>query len=263
MPCYKTLTISLLLAISSLALSGQTQSGEITYGVKLNKSAFEKLDREYQQKREKNYFGSIIKKLQRGFPALQLRMTFNRSKSKLEAVKSMEKDGGVDMDLVAKISGAGGVFYTDLDKKVVIRQKRSLTLEKNYRIERPLEDFQWKMTKKTKLIKGYTCYKATRTVHNSYGDSKTTAWFCPAIPFQYGPIGFCGLPGLILEMNHPKYFDFYVKTVKFEDRAKNIPAPTKGELISKSRYDDLVNQKIKEEKKELEEAKKRYEANHK
>ena len=62
----------------------------------------------------------------------------------------------------------------------------------------------WLITKETKKIDNYLCYKATNTnvVVNPKGEFKfpVTAWFCPEIPVSFGPSGYGNLPGLILEL---------------------------------------------------------------
>ncbi|WP_396179151.1 GLPGLI family protein [Flavobacterium sp.] len=62
----------------------------------------------------------------------------------------------------------------------------------------------WELTNETKTINGYICYKATSIYHNqSWNDNpklKVTAWYTPKIPVSFGPNGYHGLPGLILEI---------------------------------------------------------------
>lgn len=62
----------------------------------------------------------------------------------------------------------------------------------------------WVLTNETKLIDNYLCYKATN-IYKVSNDTKTflhpvTAWYCPQIPYRYGPNGYSNLPGLILEL---------------------------------------------------------------
>lgn len=62
----------------------------------------------------------------------------------------------------------------------------------------------WELSNESKIIQNFTCYKATskEIVKNSKGDFEyvITAWYCPQIPYQFGPNGFGGLPGLIFEL---------------------------------------------------------------
>lgn len=62
----------------------------------------------------------------------------------------------------------------------------------------------WTLTNERKTIEDYVCYKATKQVYIDTSDSyKTiTAWYTPEIPVPYGPSGYGGLPGLILEFHH-------------------------------------------------------------
>lgn len=60
----------------------------------------------------------------------------------------------------------------------------------------------WKLHNETKDIDGYTCYKATKHHVQYYTEIEFTieAWYTPEIPVPYGPVGFGGLPGLILQL---------------------------------------------------------------
>lgn len=62
----------------------------------------------------------------------------------------------------------------------------------------------WKITTETKVIDGYTCYKAIGINQIIYKElvfnHQIIAWFCPDLPYSIGPMGYGGLPGLILEI---------------------------------------------------------------
>ena len=60
----------------------------------------------------------------------------------------------------------------------------------------------WTLHNETKEIDGYTCYKATQHHVQYYTEIEFTieAWYTPEIPVPYGPTGFGGLPGLILQL---------------------------------------------------------------
>lgn len=64
---------------------------------------------------------------------------------------------------------------------------------------------KWTLTKETKKINGYTCYKATSTIKTKqlYGMnflSPITAWYTPEIETSFGIQEFHGLPGLTLQL---------------------------------------------------------------
>ena len=62
----------------------------------------------------------------------------------------------------------------------------------------------WILQDETKKIEGYQCYKAVNVYSVENGDKvfshPVVAWFCPELPYQYGPNGYGNLPGLILEL---------------------------------------------------------------
>lgn len=130
---------------------------------------------------------------------------------------------------------------------IVINLKEKLLFQKemlgeNIYAEEDLKN-NWILTNETKLIDKYLCYKATN-VYTVLNGSKifshpVIAWYCPKLPFPYGPVGYGNLPGLILELR--------VRNTVYG--AKNI------KLNSDSNFDIKALEKIKIlDKKQLEEA---------
>lgn len=66
--------------------------------------------------------------------------------------------------------------------------------------------FEWEILNETKEIDGFTAYKAKTviTIKNpaGYFNFPVVAWFCPELPYSYGPLYFDGLPGLILQLKY-------------------------------------------------------------
>src|SRR5690606_33283969 len=114
-------------------------------------------------------------------------------------------------------------------------------------------NMQWKITKDTKQIGKYLCYKATsiRKVNNSFKNTEkeftTTVWFTPEIPFPFGPQGIDGLPGLVLEATPDDKRYYYASEIKLNMKNENseLSFPKKGTLISESEYSKLVKSKSK------------------
>ncbi|MDY0090399.1 MAG: GLPGLI family protein [Flavobacteriaceae bacterium] len=64
--------------------------------------------------------------------------------------------------------------------------------------------FEWEILNETKEIDGFTAYKAKTviTIKNpaGYFNFPVVAWYCPQLPYNTGPMGYGGLPGMILEI---------------------------------------------------------------
>ena len=77
-------------------------------------------------------------------------------------------------------------------------------LENDIFVKEPLRS-NWELHNETKIIDTYLCYKATSINRIDNGSGKiinhpVTAWYCPKLPYRYGPNGYSNLPGLILEL---------------------------------------------------------------
>lgn len=107
----------------------------------------------------------------------------------------------------------------------------------------------WVLTSESKKIDGYTCYKATNEYVVDNGKifrHPVVAWFCPEIPIPYGPKGYGGLPGLILELQEWNIVFGAVK-IDISNDKKVILLPTKGIVITNQEYENKIGQRAKRE----------------
>ena len=103
----------------------------------------------------------------------------------------------------------------------------------------------WNISSESKKIDNYLCYKATYTESYTARDGKTkerviTAWFCPELPYPFGPLEFNGLPGLILELekNGNKVV---AKSILLSDKTIELKIPNK-KTITKEEYDKKIKE---------------------
>ncbi|WP_008634354.1 GLPGLI family protein [Bizionia argentinensis] len=84
----------------------------------------------------------------------------------------------------------------------------------------------WTLSNETKNIEGFTCYKASKNEFNERNQTNylREAWYAPDIPVPYGPAGYGGLPGLILEIEIRKGFVYYVSKISLNEQ-ENLELP--------------------------------------
>ncbi|NVO19455.1 MAG: GLPGLI family protein [Bacteroidetes bacterium] len=84
----------------------------------------------------------------------------------------------------------------DFEKQTIY--DRIQLLGKMYIIEDTLRPQQWKILNDIKEVAGHICMDAFW--NDTLKQQKVTAWFAMDIPVSGGPERFCGLPGMILEV---------------------------------------------------------------
>lgn len=113
-------------------------------------------------------------------------------------------------------------------------------------------DQSWQITSETKIINQFTCYKATSNFKVVRVDKvfqfPIIAWFCPDLPSEFGPMGYGGLPGLILELQE-RNIVYGVQKINLEANIKNINLPTfnKYNEMTESEWEVLISEKMKNE----------------
>jgi GLPGLI family protein len=79
------------------------------------------------------------------------------------------------------------------------------------------------------------------TVENSKGIFKhpVTAWFTNEIPVSFGPKGYYGLPGLILELHEGKQIHVAQNVKLSQDSDVTIAKPIKGLKMTQKEFDNI------------------------
>ena len=127
-------------------------------------------------------------------------------------------------------------YYTDLKENTVLAEI-SINKKYLYNLKHP---GKLSVTKDTITISGIKCRKAI-LVQKKYSEKykKTferiiTLWYAEDIPLPFGPLGYFGLPGLILKVHIPYKGEMIAKKVFINKEDKHIPkfAPKDLEIIT-------------------------------
>jgi GLPGLI family protein len=175
---------------------------------------------------------------QRGAELVKFELVANKTASYFKMLENIKNE---ETTFATAFSGASTAFYTISDSLSNIKYINSYLGE--YRVSYK-DKTEWKLENETKLIDNYLCYKATsvEVVVNSEGTFKHAiiAWYCPSIPFSYGPKGFNGLPGLILELQ-VRNITWGATKIELSKEDKIIEKPTKGKLITEDEYKKMIS----------------------
>lgn len=137
--------------------------------------------------------------------------------------------------------------YTDLVSQKTYQPNEAgiVSDEGEYLIERPILN-NWTITGEKKLIDVYSCIKATQTIYTADAiKQEITAWFCPDFNIPFGPAGYAGLPGLIIELRQVDVV-FALESLKIAKELIVIKIPKKGKLITFDNYYNLSKKRIEE-----------------
>ncbi|HFX17973.1 MAG TPA: GLPGLI family protein [Flavobacteriales bacterium] len=126
-----------------------------------------------------------------------------------------------------------GIFYQNLPKHYTLNQKE--TMHKLFLVKDSIKN-DWTINYEKKMIGGYKCYKATKKCPCG---RDIVAWFTPEIPLPFGPAGYAGTPGLILQLT---FFKHTLRMKKLTLRKKPVvmTPPSKGEPITKVKLENRL-----------------------
>ena len=206
----------------------------------------------------------------------------NRLEKEFVLVFNKEESLFIEQEQLDAISGAtdswGKNFAAGENYKNVKSDKQIQQQEfygKKFLVKDQLLPMTWTLGNETKKIGNYNCFKATtfiptddllwysfswsriRTTNDS--EEKTTevddksvditeveAWYTPQIPVRHGPSEYWGLPGLILEVSAGETTMLCSKIILNPSDVIEIEAPSKGSVVTKSEYQDLIQNKMVE-----------------
>ncbi len=209
------------------SITAQITSGIVTYGVEINYDIMEPSDDASFNTFRTN--GNIEAK------KLKFKLNFNKQESLFKLSDQMPIDNNNLTVLAAiDVTRGNGIFYTHLSEDLLIEQ--TTLYGENFRFKKEINENQWQLTNEKKQIGVYTCYKATGIRYKT--DRKyekhevpVYAWYCPELPFQFGPFETVGLPGLVLEYGI-SYWMFVAEDIQLSKESIKIKVPKSGKLTT-------------------------------
>ena len=198
-------------------------------------------------------------------------LTFDKTKSIYQQEETLDAPGSGGGRGWGKMwASAGGPVYKDIATQKSLQSTEFMG--KKFLISNDQNKIKWVMEKEQKMIGNYLCFKATAQVskpktmtsvwrkaekeNDSIKDSANyevqdeysmvTAWYTPQIPVSHGPAEFGGLPGLILELTTDRTVMLCTRVVMNPEKRIQISEPTKGEFVSRSEFENIVEVKTKE-----------------
>jgi len=192
----------------------------------------------------------LIEKAMSAMDNLEYKLLFNKESSKFSEIESMGIDNGnstISTIMSKSFGDTEGVFYSNIKEQTLLNQKE---LDgRFFLIKTKFSDFNWDVTSVQKKIGSFNCYKAIRTYLRATvsGERRMTviAWFTPKIPYPFGPAGYLGLPGLVMEVDVDNIIIYASKISLNQKEKKDITIPKKGKIISLKEYNDLEKKGFK------------------
>jgi GLPGLI family protein len=274
---YKFSSFLFIIFLLSIKVNAQTFQGMAVYESKTSTADFKANfagNREVTPEMQK----SVEERMKNMFEKTFI-LNFDKSSSIYKEEEKLEAQGqGGGMRFMSAMSGSGGTLYKNVKEKRYTVDKEFMG--KEFLVKDSLSSLNWKLEGETRVIGGYTCFKATAVVPVSTTDFRNlrprsaqdsaekkeekekktnfmenfempkdvivTAWYTPEIPVNQGPDKYWGLPGLILEVNDGKTVILCSKVVLNPKTKSEIKAPSKGREIGQKEYDETVIKKMQE-----------------
>ena len=116
------------------------------------------------------------------------------------------------------------------------------TRNKKYIVYYPPREREWTYSEGSKKILGYDCKKAywvneyfiMNNDRQIWFSDSTVAWYAEELKLPFGPSGYIGLPGVVLEVTDQQHrsFNLHLMAIKIEKDSFSINLPKDAILIS-------------------------------
>ena len=207
-------TIYLLILFGPRPISAQSQSegviGEVVYAYYPDSAAIF-LQRETLKTEDATDNARSISHLQDQYyvtRSLRFQLLFNREASLFELSPQLrlDTDNRFLYNLAILETRGDRRHYLNTVTRTRLYERPDLSSDTIYHITEVYDKHPWIISEDTRTIAGYSCRKAhydytytdlddvDKTVH-------VIAWYAPDLPYSFGPAGFDGLPGMILEVS--------------------------------------------------------------
>ena len=261
------ITMTLVVLLVSTRMLGQDFQGKAEYFSKFIYKSAKKLTSEVDKVVENKELKDAVKSAMKKSSEKTYTLLFNKHEAVYEENEELEKPSAPTGGFSISISmTGGGKKYMNTKEKISLEEDE--VFEKEFLIEEPLIQPDWKLVNESKKIGEYSCFKAelivpvTDVQKQNYQDflkreekkpslfkmdepkdKVITAWYTPEIPVSFGPNNYWGLPGLILEINEENTVILCSKVVLSTKSKLKIKRPNKGDTVSQKKFDAIQKKK--------------------
>lgn len=191
---------------------------------------------------------NFMKGVTKASKQIKLQLLFDETQSSFMHGKAMANDFDAETYNSASEFSLDGDYYTNIKTKQLLKRVKD---DKTYLISmHPLKPEDWKLSKESKLIGKYTCYKATsyKKVEGPKGmvSVDLTAWYAPEIPVRFGPKQYSNLPGLILEVQEGQVVYRCVEIALNQSSKVEVSVPAKGTRITEAGYNKIIQKRLQQ-----------------
>lgn len=148
-------------------------------------------------------------------------------------LKSNRKEKNIE------IGKEGGGIYKNPKSNEYLQEAD--ILGKKFLVKDTLEKYNWILTDEEKQIGTYKVKKAKATINGE----EIIVWYALEIPIADGPKEYYGLPGLIIELIAEKK-TYHAIQIITKTTIPDFIKPSKGETVNKTKYNQILNQKLNE-----------------
>lgn len=220
-----------LLCISEV--SSQSEKLLVNYKTKTAYSVEKSLT---EEEKKVSWKVEYARKMKRDIESLEYSLKIDNNKSEFELIEKL-KFSDYETNSMASVD-QGHRYYVDHEQFI---ERLNFSGEEFLIVEKA-KGFKWKLKNESKEILGFTCYKATYEKTGEFG-IKIDAWYAPELPFPFGPKGYNGLPGLILEIVQNDLLTNTASSIDFSEDIVVIK-PTKGKVITRAEFDSKVQSTV-------------------
>lgn len=224
--------VCLIFLIQQLAYS---QFNEAKYGVSKVETIFKS-----KESSQKDFLKTVEEEIGKNLPHFIFTLKYSREEAIFEIEKVMmgELERGKKLAYIM-VQGDNKYYYNQKSDSIIMQTE---AYGETFRVFSNISTIEWNFSEESKSIDGFICYKATTTYQtiNEAGTFRkiVTAWYAPKIPSPFGPLGYAGLPGLILELQDDKIL-YYLKEINFNKKGK-IEKIKRGKIVTKEQLDNYA-----------------------
>jgi GLPGLI family protein len=235
----------LIVVFTTTSIISQNIGGEVLYKLRLTKNMVSNKTISKKDNETGKMLNFMNQSLNRNVEDFQFLLKFNSIESIFKMVDALEDESNKSYKIAVILSEAGNVYY--LNKKMKKRIVSKMAYGEKVKVKTDIDIYKWVLHNNYKKIGKYQCYKATtfKTVKNNKGVFKKeiVAWYTPQIPYSFGPKGYGGLPGLILELKEGN-LTYYSTKIRLNIKVKINKLSEKG-LVKQQELDSIGRSLIK------------------